>query len=399
MELMEQGTAALVGSNSRKLRNGDQYYPYRQHSDFFYLTGIDQEESLLLIFPDHEDAGMREILFLRRPSDRQVLWSGPGLSAEEAVRLSGIGNIRGKEELEQVMKGAMGNTHTLYTSGDLPMERIEELFPELIPAGLAPLTTSLRMVKDEEELDVIRRACAITGAAFRWVLGKLRPGMWEYEIEAEIIAEFIRNGASGHAFEPIVAGGKNALTLHYTANNDRCREGDLVLMDFGAEVHNYAADCSRTVPVSGRFTDRQRQVYEAVTRIFKRAREMMLPGVLMSEFHQQVGELFQEEHIALGLYTLKEARERPKELPLWKSYYMHGTSHSLGLDVHDPCDRNIPFRAGMVLTCEPAIYLGEEGFGIRVENDILISDQGPVDLMEEIPMEAGEIEEMILSNR
>jgi len=399
MELMEQGTAALVGSNSRKVRNGDQYYPYRQHSDFFYLTGINQEESLLLLFPDHIEAGKREILFLRRPSDKHVLWSGPGLSEEEACRLSGITNIRGREELQGVMKGLLGNTHTLYTSGDLPMVRIEELFPEVIPAALAPLTTSLRMVKEEEELEAIRRACTITGAAFRRVLGKLRPGMWEYEIEAEMIAEFIRRGASGHAFEPIVASGKNALTLHYTANNDRCREGDLVLMDFGAEVHNYAADCSRTVPVSGRFTDRQRQVYEAVTRIFKQAREMMRPGVLMSEFHQQVGELFQEEHIALGLYTLKEARESPEEMPLWKNYYMHGTSHSLGLDVHDPCDRNIPFRAGMVLTCEPAIYLGEEGFGIRVENDILISDHGPVDLMEEIPMEAGAIEEMIHSNR
>ncbi|MGW8316550.1 MAG: aminopeptidase P N-terminal domain-containing protein [Bacteroidales bacterium] len=399
MEIMDKGAAAVIGSNSRKLRNGDQYYPYRQHSDFFYLTGIDQGESLLLIAPDQEDDTLREILFLHTPSEKMVLWSGAGLSKREATQLSGISHIREGEDFEEVMMGISGNIHTLYTSGDIPRERIDELFPELAHAGLAPLTTRLRMVKEEEELEVIRSACAITGSAFNRVLGRISPDMWEYEVEAEIIAEFISRGASGHAFEPIIASGKNALTLHYTSNNDRCREGDLLLMDFGAEYHNYAADCSRTIPVSGRYTKRQRQVYEAVTRIFKKAKELIVPGAMMSEFHHQVGELFQEEHIALGLYTLKQARESPRELPFWKNYFMHGTSHSLGLDVHDPCDRSIPFRPGMVITCEPAIYIQEEGFGIRVENDILISDNGPVDLMEEIPMEAGEIEEIIHSNR
>jgi Xaa-Pro aminopeptidase len=255
------------------------------------------------------------------------------------------------------------------------------------------------MVKEMEEVAMMRTACEITHAAFLRALSKIRPGIWEYEIESEIIAEFISRGATGHAFEPIIAGGKNALTLHYTANSDRCREGELLLMDFGAEYNNYAADCSRTVPVSGSFTVRQRKIYDAVARIFKKAREMMVPGIQMSEFHQHVGELFQEEHIALGLYSLQEARESSREMPLWKNYYMHGTSHSLGLDVHDPCDRSIPFCPGMVITCEPAIYIREEGFGIRLENDILISEDGPVDLMEEIPMEAGAIEEMIHSNR
>jgi Xaa-Pro aminopeptidase len=225
----------------------------------------------------------------------------------------------------------------------------------------------------------------------------IKPGVWEYEIEAEIIAEFIGRGANGHAYEPIVACGKNALTLHYINNKERCNEGELLLIDFGAEVNNYAADCSRTIPVSGRFTPRQREVYNAVTRLFKKARELMVPGIVMSEFHLQVGELWQEEHISLGLYSRKDARAHSKEEPLWKKYFMHGTSHSLGLDVHDPCDRSLPFQPGLVITCEPAIYLQEEGFGIRLENDILITESGPVDLMEDIPMEAGEIEEIIHS--
>ena len=393
MDLMDPGSVALIGSNERKKRSGDQYYPYRQHSDFFYLTGIDQEESLLLLNPDHPDTSVREVLFLRRPTDKLVLWSGTGVSVEKATAVSGIKEVRDLEELEALLRELMGLAGTLYTSGDLPRERIEEIFPELVHEGLAPLTTRLRMVKEEEEVALIRTACEITRSAFNRVLRTVRPGMWEYEIEAEIIAEFISRGADGHAFDPIIASGINTLTLHYTANNDRCQEGELLLLDFGAEYHNYAADCSRTIPVSGRFTERQRKVYDAVARIFKKAREMM------SEFHQQVGELFQEEHIALGLYSLQEARESSTEMPLWKNYYMHGTSHSLGLDVHDPCDRSIPFQPGMVITCEPAIYIREEGFGIRLENDILISKDGPVDLMEEIPMEAGAIEEMIQSNR
>lgn len=399
MEMMGEGAVALVGSNRRMMRNGDQYFPFRQHSDFFYLTGINQEESLLLLAPDQKEASRREILFLRRPTTKLVLWSGPGLSVKEASSLSGISKVMDREEFEEVMKEILEESRLLYTSGDLPVERIEGMFPEIGLSGLAPLTTILRMVKEKEELEVIRSACEITGSAFRRVLGSIRPEMWEYEIEAEIIAEFIRKGAGGHAFEPIIASGKNALTLHYTSNTDRCREGELLLMDFGAEYNNYAADCSRTIPVSGRYTERQRAVYEAVTRIFKLAREMIAPGIKMSAFHQQVGELFQEEHIRLGLYTLEEARDSPRELPLWKNYFMHGTSHSLGLDVHDPFDRSIPFRPGMVITCEPAIYIVEEGFGIRVENDLLITENGTVDLMEEIPMEAGEIEELIHSNR
>jgi len=223
--------------------------------------------------------------------------------------------------------------------------------------------------------------------------------VWEYQLEAEIIATFIKNGAAGHAYDPIVASGKNALILHYVKNSSQCLDGALLLMDFGAEVNNYAADCSRTFPVNGRFSKRQREVYEAVLRVFREARSQMVPGTVLAEFHQHVGALWEEEHIALGLYSREDAKGHPDQDPPWKDYYMHGTSHSLGLDVHDPFDRSRPFEPGMVLTCEPAIYIPEEQMGIRLENNILITADGPVDLMEEIPLEADEIEELMNSKR
>jgi len=231
------------------------------------------------------------------------------------------------------------------------------------------------------------------------VLEKAEPGVWEYQLEAEIIATFIKNGAAGHAYDPIVASGKNALILHYVKNNNQCRDGEMLLMDFGAEVNNYAADCSRSIPVNGRFSPRQREVYEAVLRVFSQARAMMVTGTVLAEFHQHVGALWAEEHIALGLYSREDAKGPSDQDPPWKNYYMHGTSHSLGLDVHDPFDRSRSFEPGMVLTCEPAIYIPEEQTGIRLENNILISLDGPVDLMEEIPFEADEIEELMNMKR
>jgi Xaa-Pro aminopeptidase len=395
IELMEPGSVALVGSSSRKIRNADQFYPYRQHSDFYYLTGINQEESVLFLFADRRQDCVREILFIRKPTPKSLLWSGPGLTLKEAGDLSGIEEVQWLEGFDATLGKLLPHRAVFYTAGDVPLSRITEQYPDLRLSSMGELMIRLRRVKEPEELEAIRTACHITRSAFGKILSIIQPGIWEYEIEAEIIAEFIRRGSSGHAYEPIVASGKNALTLHYVANKDRCRDGDLVLIDFGAEVNNYASDCSRTIPVNGRFTPRQRQVYEAVLRVFRKAQKLMMPGVVMADFHNQVGELFQEEHIGLGLYSLKEAEQKSGEEPLWKRYYMHGTSHSMGLDVHDPCDRTTPFEPGMVLTCEPAIYIKEEGLGIRLENDMLITAQGAVDLMEHIPIEADEIEELI----
>jgi Xaa-Pro aminopeptidase len=387
--LMSPGTVALIGSARRKRRNGDQYYPFRQRSDFFYLTGIHLEESFLVFCPDHPDPGLREILFIRKPTLKSELWSGPAPGQEEVRAISGITHTRWLEEREEVLPRLIGDETLVYSD----QEELAGQYPHT--TSLAPLLQELRMIKQPEEIAQIRRAVAITHSAFLRVLDRVEPGLYEYQLEAEIIGEFIGRGADGNAFETIVASGKNALVLHYVENNSLCREGELLLMDFGAEVNHYAADCSRTIPVSGRFTPRQRAIYEAVVRVFRQAREMMLPGTLMADFHQQVGELWEEEHIGLGLYSRKEVDAHSGAEPLWKKYFMHGTSHSMGLDVHDPFDRSKPFEDGMVLTCEPAIYIPEESLGIRLENDILITTKGPVDLMEDIPMDPDAIEELM----
>ena len=398
-DLMDPGSVAIVGSNEQKLRSGDQFFTFRQHSDFYYLTGINQPDSVLLCAPDYADPKLREILFIRKSTPKSDLWSGPGLTPHEATLLSGIGEVKYLDELDEYRDILFPGASSLYEAGKVNDEKILGQYPDLSLSQFSPLMKHLRMVKEFEEVEEIRKAGAITRSAFLRILGMVKPEVWEYEVEAEIIAEFLRKGAEGHAYEPIFASGKNALILHYVENNSRCRTGDLLLMDFGAEVNNYAADCSRTIPVNGRFSDRQRAVYDAVLRIFRKAREMMVPGAVMSAFHNSVGELWVEEHVALGLYTMNEVREQPPEEPLWKRYFMHGTSHSLGLDVHDTFDRTRPFEPGMVLTCEPAIYIPEEGIGIRLENDILITNEGPVDLLEDIPIEAAEIEEIMQSNR
>lgn len=389
---MSPGSMVLIKAGDRKLRNGDQFFPFRQDSGFFYLTGINLEESVFVFTPQHQDPGLREILFIRRQTGKDELWSGKTPDPEKLKELSGIGQVRYLEEQEAYLQRLIPEAPMLYTD----LEELTVACRNKMP--LAPILQSLRMIKQPEEMQQIGRAVDITRSAFQRVLGKVKPGIYEYEAEAELIAEFIGSGADGHAFEPIVACGKNALVLHYVKNNCQCGEGELLLMDFGAEVNHYAADCSRTIPVSGRFTKRQRLLYDAVLRVFLRARDLMVPGTLMDDFHRAVGEMWQEEHIALGLYTREEVKAKGDSDPLWKNYFMHGTSHSMGLDVHDPFDRSVPFEAGMVLSCEPAIYLPDEHMGIRLENDILITEQGPVDLMEAIPMEADEIEEMMNRN-
>ena len=398
--LFGEDDVLIHSSSARMPRNGDQYYPYRQHSGFFYLTGVEQAGSILV-------AGRgREVLLLRRPDPKTVLWDGPLLERQEASRISGIRDVRWMEEKDMVLEELLQGARRLYMNftggyeeGKFPdRDLYRELglrwpTPERMP--VEPLMTRLRMIKQEEEVELLRNVARISGEAFLKVLGLVKPGVKEYEIMAELGAEFMRRGASGHAFEPIVASGPNSLVLHYVQNRGTCHGGDLLLMDFGAEMHNYAADCSRTIPVSGTYTSRQKEVYEAARRVFLAARSLMVPGRIMKEFHEEVGQLWEREHLALGLYSMADVRSADSNTPLWKRYYPHGTSHSLGLDVHDPFDRDTAFAPGMVLTCEPGIYIPEEGIGIRLENDILVTKDGPVDLMGDLPMEAGEIEELM----
>lgn len=388
-KLMSPGSVVLIDSGKRKLRNGDQYYPFRQRSDFFYLTGISLEDSFFLFSPGNPDPALRETLFIKKPSLKAELWSGytPGL--DEVQMLSGIGQVRWMEEKDTLLQQLISEETKVYTDLQILADQYAHTTP------LAPLVQKLRMIKQPEEIEEIRSAISITRSAFLRVLKRMEPGLYEYQLEAEIIGEFIGRGAEGHAFEPILASGKNALVLHYVKNNSLCREGELLLIDFGAERNHYASDCSRTIPVSGRFTPRQRKLYDAALRVFRQARDMMVPGTLMADLHHQVGKLWEEEHIALGLYSRRDAEKQGELEPLWKNYYMHGTSHSMGLDVHDPFDRFVPFEPGMVLTCEPGIYLPDEGIGIRLENDILITENGPVDLMQDIPMDPDEIEELM----
>ena len=389
---MSPGAVVLMKSGERKLRNGDQFYPFRQQSDFFYLTGINLEDSVFIYTPQHQDPELREILFIRRPTPKAELWSGKTPGPEELKQLSGIGQIRYLDEQEAYLQLLIPDAPILYTDQQVLT------VPYQNKMSLAPMLQGLRMIKQPEELLEMKKAIDITHSAFQRVLRKLEPGMYEYQVEAELIGEFIGQGAGGHAFEPIVACGKNALVLHYVKNNSLCRQGELLLMDFGAEVNHYAADCSRTIPVNGRYSDRQRLLYDSVLRVFKRARQLMVPGTLMADFHQAVGEFWEEEHIALGLYSLEDVKATGDSDPLWKKYYMHGTSHSMGLDVHDPFDRSKPCEAGMVLSCEPGIYIAAENTGIRLENDILITEQGPVDLMGAVPIEADEIEDLMNRN-
>ena len=320
---MAPGSLVLIRSGDTKTRSGDQNYPFRQHSDFFYLTGIMQEACLFVFFPDHPDQDLRELLFIRKSTPKSELWTGPLPGQEEVQGLSGIDHVRWLEEEDALLEVLLKDTTMVYFDQDL-----REL-AEVKRMPLAALLEPLRMIKEAAEIEEIKKAISITHRAFLKVLGKAEPGVWEYQLEAEIIGTFIKNGAAGHAYEPIVASGKNALILHYLKNSSQCQDGALLLMDFGAEVNNYAADCSRTIPVNGRFSPRQRELYNAVLRVFRQARGMMVPGTVLAEFHQNVCEMWEEEHIALGLYSREDAKMRSDQDPLWKTYYMHGTSHSI----------------------------------------------------------------------
>jgi Xaa-Pro aminopeptidase len=403
---LNKRSLAIIHSNDEMLRSADQYFPYRQHSDLFYLTGIVQERTILLIFPDFPEDQLKEVLFIRNSNPKLETWEGHKLTLEEARRISGIKTVKYTDELESVMAQMAFLAETFYFNlsenpkfiPEIPSrdhrfsEELRRKFPLHRVERLSPLIQNLRIIKAEEEIELISEACQITGRAFSRILKILRPGMMEYEVEAELTYEILRSGARGHAYQPIIASGINACTLHYISNNRECKEGELLLMDFGAEVANYAADCTRTIPVSGRFSARQKQAYQAVQRVFNAARSMMKPGHSINQVHKEVCRLWEEEHIKLGLYSLAEKNNQDKENPLWQRYYMHGTSHFLGLDVHDVGSKDASFRPGMVLTCEPAIYIPAENMGIRLENNILITQDGNIDLMRNIPMDADEIE-------
>ncbi len=406
-EQLDEDSVAIVHSNDRMVRSGDQYYPYRQNSDLFYLTGIEQEMTILLLCPGQKAEDEKTLLFLRKPDPGIETWEGKKLEKDVAEGISGIRKVYWLEDFITVARPLILKSRSLYCNvpehekfkpeyplrDERMMMELKTQYPLHEFKRLAPLMAELRMVKEPEEINLIRKAAEITAGGLDRVLGFVKPGLYEYEVEAELSHEFIRRGASGHAYSPIIASGGNACLLHYIQNDQVCRDGDLLLMDFGAEYANYAADCTRTVPVNGRFSKRQRELYDATLRVLRGARSLMKPGTTIDSINQEVGKLWEEEHIKLGLYTTKQAAEQKAEDPLYRKYFMHGMSHFLGLDVHDAGSKHALLKPGMILTCEPGIYIPEEATGIRLENDILITKEGNVDLMDNFPLEAEEIEE------
>ncbi|MDP4210799.1 MAG: aminopeptidase P N-terminal domain-containing protein [Bacteroidota bacterium] len=406
---LAKNSVAIIHSNDEMPRNGDQFFPFRQNSDLFYLTGIDQALTILILCPNHPMANRREILFIEKPNQLTETWYGKRLTKSEATEISGIKNILWIEDFDRMFDEMVYVSEDIYLNQyenprfvtDVKSrearftQKVQKNYPLHRLARLAPLMTSLRLAKEPEEIKIIYHACEITGKAFDRVLKTLKPGMHEFEVEAELSYEFRRHGATGHAFHPIVASGENACILHYVNNRNVCKDGDLLLLDFGAEFSNYASDCSRTIPVNGRFTKRQKQLYQSVLNVFNKTREMMIKGTSITIINKQVGKLWEEEHVNLGLYSMEDLHRQDPENPLYTQYFMHGISHFMGLDVHDVGNRLETFESGMVVTCEPGIYVREEGIGIRIENDILITEEAPIDLMKHIPMEIEEIEDLM----
>ena len=402
---------AIFHSNDEFPRNGDQNFLFKQNPDFFYLTGIDQEQSVLVLFPHCPNTLYREVLFLRQTNEHIAIWEGHKYTKEEAKTASGIETIFWINEFDAVLHSIVNYAEHIYINTnendryshtvpyrDLRMfETLRAKYPLHHYERSALILRDLRVVKSEIEIELTKKACEITRDAFVRVLKFIKPGVAEYEIEAEITHEFLRQRATGHAYSPIIASGKNAIVLHYTENNQICKDGEVILFDFAAEYANYNADMSRSVPVNGRFTRRQLDVYNAVLRVMREATKLLVAGTVWNEYHEEVGKIMTSELIGLGLLKKHEVEKQDPKMPLYKKYFMHGTSHHLGLDVHDFASRYKAFEAGNILTCEPGIYIAEEGLGIRIENNILITADGNIDLMADIPVEAAHIEEIMNS--
>ena len=409
---LKPNSLALFNSNDIMPTNGDGTMPFKQNSDLFHLSGIDQEETILLLFPDSQKEEYRELLFVKETNEHIAVWEGAKLNKSEAFEISGIKTVYWLNEFESVLKSIITNVEFVYLNSNehsratIEVEtrdaRFSKWMRENYPAKSyemsAPIMHDIRSVKDEREVALIQKACDLTESAFRKILKTVKPGMMEYEIEADIVHEFIRNKSRGFAYTPIIASGRNACVLHYIDNNSECKSGDVILMDFAAEYANYASDMTRCIPVSGKFTERQKQVYNAVLRVMRAATKMLLPGTLLHEYQKKVGLLMEKELLYLGLITQDDIDNQSLDHPVYKKFFMHGTSHFLGLDVHDVGFFTKPIRAGMVFTCEPGIYIPEENLGIRIENDILVTEDGPVDLMANIPIEADEIEALMSNN-
>jgi Xaa-Pro aminopeptidase len=410
MAEMSPKSLAIFNSNDIYPVSADSTLPFAQHRDIFYLSGVDQEESILLLFPDAMDPKHREVLFLRETNEHIAVWEGAKLDKEQAFTTSGIQTVYWLSEFDKVFFDLMTEAETIYfntnehyrqavvteTREARFIKKTKEQFPAHKVAKSNPILQKIRGVKEAEELNLMKTACGITNKGFRRVLEFVKPGVWEYEIEAEFLHEFLINRSKGFAYTPIIAAGNNANVLHYIENNKQCKKGDLILMDVGAEYANYSSDMTRTIPVNGRFSKRQREVYQSVLKVKEEATKMLVPGTIWAEYHKEVGKIMTSELLQLGLLEKADVQNEKPEWPAYKKYFMHGTSHHIGLDTHDYGELKTPMKPNMVFTVEPGIYIPEEGFGIRLEDDVVIQEKGaPVNLMGDIPIEVEEIEELM----
>jgi Xaa-Pro aminopeptidase len=409
-ERMTANSLAVFNSNDIFPISADSTMPFQQHRDILYLSGVDQEESILVLFPNASNPAHREVLFLKETSDLIAVWEGEKLTKETAFLTSGIKTVYWLQQFPTIFKQMMAEAQGMYlntnehlranteveTREDRFIKQVKQDYPAHQVHKSAPIMHKIRSIKEAVELELMQRACKITEAGVRRLLGFIKPGVWEYEIEAELAHEFLRNRSKGFAYTPIVASGKNACVLHYIENNQQCQDGDVILLDVGAEYANYSSDLTRCLPVNGRFTARQKAVYNAVLHVKNEAQKLLVPGTIMAEYHKQVGSLMEEQLVGLGLISMDDIKTQNPDWPAYKKYFMHGTSHFLGLDTHDVGIWHEPISAGMVFTCEPGIYIPEEGLGIRLEDDLVVQSSGaPFNLMGDIPIEAEAIEDLM----
>lgn len=406
---MTENSIAVFCSNDQMPTNSDGTMPFKQNSDLFWLSGVDQEESKLVLFPDSSNPNHREVLFLKETSELIAIWEGAKLTKEQAFQTSGVRTVYWNSEFEKVFADLMAEAKNVFynsnehsrasskveTQTDRFNNWCKSTYSDKNYVKSAPILHELRSVKHQIEIDLLQHACNITEKGFSRVLDFVKPGVMEYEIEAEFMHEFLINRSKGFAYEPIIASGRNACVLHYIDNNQECKDGDVILMDVGAEYANYASDMTRCIPVSGRFSKRQKDVYNAVLRVMKEATNMLVPGTMLNDYHKEVGKVMQSELLALGLLDQNDIDKQDPKNPAYRKYFMHGTSHFLGLDVHDVGHWDTPIKEGMVFTCEPGIYILEENLGIRLENDLVITNDKPLDLMANIPLEADAIEDLM----
>ena len=412
MSRMKKNSFAVFNSNDIYPIGADSTFPFEQHRDIFYLTGIDQEETILLLSPQDKEIKNREILFVKETDKNIQIWEGSKLSKEDARSISGIEKILWLNEFEPTLKEITSQNNGIYlnknehyrnnsetqTREDRFISKFKKEYPTHSVYRSNPILQHIRSIKDPLEINQIKKACDITEMGFRRILKFIKPGIWEYEIEAELLHEFISNRSKGFAYSPIIASGKNANILHYIKNNSQCKSGELILIDSAAEYGNYCSDLTRTIPVSGRYSVRQKAIYNAVLNVKREATTLLTPGNLWKEYHEEVGKIMTAELLKLGLLDKNDVRKQDPKNPAYKKYFMHGTSHHIGLDTHDYGLLNEPFEPNMVFTVEPGIYLPDEGFGIRIEDVVVVQESGePVNLMKSIPIEIDEIESIMNS--